>query len=272
MSVTVPVNVMLIPNIPEEPDLALGHEHGHAQGMDGRIAKSFIVEASASVQPIEILLVRFAPKEFKAANLEVGEELTIVIVTTVARVEQPVEVGVGMNEFRMGVDERARAGPERGKGARVIKDIHVEAILHVVVAHEAEDVVVDVTEIMDLWNVYQSDSPIGQRRRKSCRTYVRFNAPIPVKVSQSRMLVEETAVPSTHVPVADHPSFTHANSTKVLKTVHESAFVDPIRQRPVLGRDNFIVALSGSEILCCCLSNRQTLFMHCVWEGGREAP
>lgn len=150
MSATIPVNIMLIPNIPEEPDLALGHEHGHAQGMDRSIAKSFIVEASASVQPIEVLLIRFASEEVETANLEIGEELTIVIVTAIARVKQPVKVGVGMDELRMRVDEGARPRPERGKGARVVEDIHVEAVLHIVVAHEAEDVVIDVTEIVDL--------------------------------------------------------------------------------------------------------------------------
>ena len=150
MSATVPVDIMLIPNISEKPDLALGHEHGDAQGMDGSIAKSFIVEASASVQPIKVLLICFASKEVEAADLEVGEELTIVVVTAIARVKQPVEVGVGMDEFRMRVDEGASPGPEGGKGACVIEDVHVEAILHVVVAHEAEDVVVDVTEIVDL--------------------------------------------------------------------------------------------------------------------------
>lgn len=153
MSATVPVNIMLIPDIPEEPNLALGYEHGHAQGMDRGIAKSFIVEASASVQPIKVLLVRFASKEVEAADLEVGEELTVVVVTTVARVKQPVKVGIGVDEFRMRVDEGAGAGPERGKGARVVQNIHVEAVLHIIVAHEAEDIVVDVTEIVDLWNV-----------------------------------------------------------------------------------------------------------------------
>ena len=155
---------MLIADIPEEPDLALGHEHGHAQGMDRSIAKSFIVEASASVQPIKVLLVCFASKEVEAANLEIGEELAIVVVAAIARVKQPVEVGVRVDEFRMRVDEGTSPGPERGKGARVVEDIHVEAVLHVVVAHEAEDVVVDVTEIVDLCNVYQFESPIGQRR------------------------------------------------------------------------------------------------------------
>ena len=228
MSATIPVDIMLIPDIPEEPDLALGHEHGHTQGMDRRIAKSFIVEAPASVQPVKVLFIRFASKEVEAADLEVGEELTVVIVTAIARVQQPVEVGVGMDKFGMGVDEGARAGPERGKGAGVIEDIHVEAVLHVVVAHETEDVVVDITEIVDLWNIDQFESPIGQRRMKSCQMYIRFHSPIPVKVSQPRMLVEEPAIPPTHVPVADHPSLTNADCAKVFKTVHEPAFVNPV--------------------------------------------
>ncbi len=41
-------------------------------------------------------------------------------------------------------------GPEGGKGAGVIEDVHVEAVFEVVVLHETEDVIVDVTEVVDL--------------------------------------------------------------------------------------------------------------------------
>jgi hypothetical protein len=43
------------------------------------------------------------------------------------------------------------------------------------------------------------------------------------------MLVEETTVPTTHVPVADHPTFANTNGTQVLQTVHKSALIDPVR-------------------------------------------
>lgn len=40
------INVMLITNISEEPDLALWCEHSHAQSMDRSITKAFVVEAA----------------------------------------------------------------------------------------------------------------------------------------------------------------------------------------------------------------------------------
>lgn len=55
-----------------------------------------------------------------------------------------------MDEFGVCVDEGAGSGPEGGEGAGVVEDVHVEAVFHVVVAHEAEDVVVDVAEEVDL--------------------------------------------------------------------------------------------------------------------------
>ena len=50
----------------------------------------------------------------------------------------------------MCVDEGAGARPETWKGSGIIEDVHVEAVLHVVVAHETEDVVVDIAVEVDL--------------------------------------------------------------------------------------------------------------------------
>ena len=85
------------------------------------------------------------------------------------------------------------------------------------------------------------------------KTYVGLHPPIPVKVLQPGMLVKETAIPSTHVTIADHPSFTHADRSKVLEAVHKSALVDPVRKRPVLIRNNLIVTFGRGEVLCSLL-------------------
>lgn len=50
----------------------------------------------------------------------------------------------------MGIDERACTRPEGREGASVIEDVHVETVLHVVITHEAEDVVVNVAEKVNL--------------------------------------------------------------------------------------------------------------------------
>ena len=46
--------------------------------------------------------------------------------------------------------EGTSSGPEGGKGACVVKDVHIEAVFQIVVSHEAEDIVVDVAEVVDL--------------------------------------------------------------------------------------------------------------------------
>lgn len=87
--------------------------------------------------------------------------------------------------------------------------------------------------------------------------YIRLNPPIPVKVLEPWMLVEESAIPTAHVSVADHPSFAHTDSAQVLQAVHESSLVDPVGQGPVLFRHNFVVAFGRSEVLRSGLSSHQ---------------
>lgn len=59
--------------------------------------------------------------------------------------------------------------------------------------------------------------------------YIWLYSPVPIKVLESWMLVEETAVPPTHVAIADHPSFSDTYGAEIFQTVHESALVNPIR-------------------------------------------
>ena len=55
-----------------------------------------------------------------------------------------------MYQLWVRVDERAGSRPEGGKGASIVEDVHVESVLHVVIAHKAEDVVVNVAKEVDL--------------------------------------------------------------------------------------------------------------------------
>ena len=53
----------------------------------------------------------------------------------------------------MSIDEGACAGPQRREGPRVVEDVHIETVFHVVVTHESEYIVIDVTEEVDLLHV-----------------------------------------------------------------------------------------------------------------------
>lgn len=155
----IPVNVMLIPNIAEEPDFILRHEHGDTQCVYWCVSEPLVVEATATIQPIEVLLVCLSAEEVQVTNFEIGEELTVVVVATVARIQEPVEVGLGVDQLWVGVDKRACPRPERRKGPGVVEYVHVETILHVIVPHEAEHVVVNVAEEMNLFTIVITLSP-----------------------------------------------------------------------------------------------------------------
>ena len=59
--------------------------------------------------------------------------------------------------------------------------------------------------------------------------YIRLNPPVPVKVLQAWVLVEEATIPPAHVSVADHPSFSNSNGTQVLQAIHEPSLINPVR-------------------------------------------
>ncbi len=141
---------MLIADISEEPDLIFGYKHGNTQSMNRGIPKSFIVEAAAPIQPVKVFFVCLAAKVIEIADLEVGEELAVVVVSAVTSIQQPVEVGFRVYQLRMSIDKGACSRPQGGKGTRVVEDVHVEPVLQSVVPHETEHVVVNVTEIVNL--------------------------------------------------------------------------------------------------------------------------
>lgn len=146
----IPVDIVLIANISEEPDLVFGHKHGNTQSMNRCIPKSFVVETAASIQPVKVFFVCLAAEEIEIADLEIGEELAVVVVSVVASIQQPVEVGFRVNQLWVSINKGACSRPQRGKGTRVVEDVHVEPILQSVVPHETKYIVVDVTEKVDL--------------------------------------------------------------------------------------------------------------------------
>ena len=63
------------------------------------------------------------------------------------------------------------------------------------------------------------------------------------------MLVEEPTVPSTHMMITDHPSFSYANSSEIFEAIHKSTFINPIWKRPMFFRNNCIIAFRRCQIL-----------------------
>lgn len=46
--------------------------------------------------------------------------------------------------------EVAGTSPQGGERASIVENIHIKAVIKIVVPHEAEDIVVDIAEIVDL--------------------------------------------------------------------------------------------------------------------------
>jgi hypothetical protein len=76
-----------------------------------------------------------------------------------------------------------------------------------------------------------------------------FDTPVPVEVLEARMLIEETTVPPAHMAITDHPALANTYCAKIFQAVHESFFINPVWQRPVLLGNHFIEAFRLSEVL-----------------------
>jgi hypothetical protein len=64
----------------------------------------------------------------------------------------------------------------------------------------------------------------------SCSHYgahIRLNSPVPIIFPQERVLIEEPTVPSTHVMIADHPTFANSNSSQIFEAIHKPIFINP---------------------------------------------
>ena len=164
------VDIMLIPNVSEKPHLALRCEHRHTQSMDWSIAKAFIVKSASLVKPVEIFFVWFATPEVERTNFEVGKELAVVVFIAIRGIEEPSEICFRVDEMRMSCGKSSCSCPEGGEGACIVEDVHVEAILHIVITHESENIVINVAEIMNL--MVLSSSP---RARMECLHRVRLS-------------------------------------------------------------------------------------------------
>lgn len=245
---------MLIANVSKEPNLAFWREHGNAKRVDWGIPEPLVIKTPSFIQPAEVFFVGLAAEVVEISNFKVRKELTVVVVSTVVWIEKPVEIRIGVDQLGMRVNERAGTGPEGRERASIVEDVHVEAVFHVIVAHEAKDIVVNVAEEVHLIRAKSTSPNIMQ----VMDTYIGLYTPVPVEIPQSWVLVEKTTVPAAHVAVADHPSFSYPDSPKIFQAVHKSSFIDPSRQGPMIGRDDFVVAFGRCEILGGSLFSDQT--------------
>lgn len=167
-------------------NFALVLKQAKTDTVDGSIAPSLVEEAARSIQVIEVVLVRFASPKVHIRNLKVAPEMTcrvalspLVMRWASFRVGKPVESIVGMEVLRVISEEPDRFRPQSGQCFGFIVQRNGEAIRLVVILHVSKNVVVDIAKEMNFG----------------------LDAPIPLGVLKSRMLVEETSVPSAHLMI-----------------------------------------------------------------------
>ena len=144
---------MLISDVLEPMYLTRILKQSQGDGMYRRITPALVEETSRPVQVLEVSFVGFRAPEIHIGDFEVGPEVAgRVAVGFVLMVWPPVAVGeelvgvVGVQVLIVARHELHRLGPEGSDTLRGVVERDGEAVRFVVVAHVAEDVVVDVAE------------------------------------------------------------------------------------------------------------------------------
>ena len=201
---------------------------------------------------VEIIFIRLAAPEFHIRNFEIAPEVTRgvpvrleVVIRPPLVIRQPVHRIVRVDVLLVSGQELDRLRPQRGDGLRRVVQVDSEAIGLVTRLHEAEDVIVDIAEEM----------------------HFRLDAPVVPCVGESRVLVENTGVPATHLVVGHHVAVLYILLLEDLRTFLEKVFVDPARRLPVFCRNHLIVALRlrGSRGLALELFGKRLVVEKSPW-------
>lgn len=107
-----PRGIMLVADVPEKPDLVFPGKQGEAERVDGRVAVPLVEKPTAVVDVVEEFPVGLGAEEGQRGDFEIAEELAVVIFHAPVWVEQPIDVGVRMDQIRVLGDEVAGDGPE----------------------------------------------------------------------------------------------------------------------------------------------------------------
>jgi hypothetical protein len=200
-------------------DLALILKQTESNAVYGSITPSLVEETAGSVQVVKVVLVRLAAPKVHVANLKVAPEVAgrvsvgiEVVAGAASLIGDPVQRVVRVKIIRVLGNELDRLGPQRRDRLGGIVEVDGEAVRLVVVVHITEHVVVNVAEKVD----------------------VGLNAPIVLRVVQSRVLVEQATVPSTHLVVRDLVGVLDAVLLEDLDRLLVKVVVDPRRDLPVL--------------------------------------
>lgn len=148
--------------------------------MDRCVPPPLIKKPTIPIQLLKKVRIRLSPPEVQTAHFEVAPVVAVVIVLAAVVAEEGHCV-IRVHVFGVVLHEALDAVPERGDCLDVFVEGEDEAVDFVVVAHEAEDVVVDVAVELD-----------GG-----------LDAPVVFVVEEERVSEEEAGFEAAHVAVGD---------------------------------------------------------------------
>lgn len=170
---------------------------------------------------IEVSRILFSPEKLHITDLKVGPEVasrvsicSISVLWSQLVVRQPVQHIVVGQISRVRGKELLRLWPESGDTLGSVEKVDGETVCYVAVLYESEDIIINVTEKLNLG----------------------LDTPVVTVVLKGRVLIEEAAVPAAHLMVGDLIAILNALLLQHLGGFAEEVHVDPIGDIPVFLR------------------------------------
>ena len=170
-------------------DLALILKQPQRNAMHRRIPPPLVEETTGSIQVLEVVFIGFGTPKLHVRNLEIAPKMTravpvrfdIVFRPSLA-IYHPLSRTILVQVFWMCRHELFSLWPQGWYGLRRIVKVDRKAVGLVVVAHPAENIVVNIAE----------------------EVYFRLHAPIVTDILKGRVFVEHATIPTAHLMVRYH--------------------------------------------------------------------
>lgn len=199
-------------------NLGCVREETNTNRMYRSIAPSLVEETTRPVQMVKVSRILLAPEELHVSDLEVGPEMAGRITISsfgVLRAElvisEPVHHVVVRNIRGVCGEEFLGLGPKRWNTLRSVEKVDGETVCNVVVGHVTENVVIHITEELDLG----------------------LDSPVVTVFGKSGVLVEQATVPAAHLVVGDLITILDVLLLQDLRRLFEEIPIDPLRDFPV---------------------------------------
>jgi hypothetical protein len=183
------------------------------------IAPSLVEETTRPIQMVEVSRILLAPEELHISDFEVGPEMagritisSLGVLRAKLVICEPVHHIVVRNIGGICGKELLGLGPKRWDTLRSVEKIDGETVCDIVVGHVTENVVVHVTEELDLG----------------------LDSPVVTVFGESGVLVEQATIPAAHLVVGDLVTILDILLLQDLRRLLEEIPINPLGDIPVL--------------------------------------